>query len=331
MERDYFKVGSFNVYNLASAGRPYYDRSYNTEVYGQKVAWLASQLQRMNADILGLQEIFHIEALQEVLVASGLYDQAEVRVAGGNASGPNLGFVSRFPILTYEEIPNFPNQALLEMDGAYFPISRFSRPIIKARVQVTPAVKVSFFVIHLKSKRPLTREGADPHDPMERALGHARSLMVRTAEATALRALLLEELLGTNQPVMVMGDFNDDGGAVTSRIITGTPPWGRLPREQKQKIWDVLLYNVKEIQDRRSYRDVYFTHLHNGFHESLDHILVSQEFVGENPNRLGQVEYVSNWNDHLIDDTLSEEHVQPWQTDHGQVVVTIRMRDQRRY
>jgi endonuclease/exonuclease/phosphatase family metal-dependent hydrolase len=329
MERDHFKVGSFNVYNLQLPGQFYYDRTYSNEVYARKVTWLAGQLQRMDADVLGLQEVFNIQALQDALVASGLYDQAEVRVAGDNANGPNLGLVSRFPIATYDIISDFPKQALLEMSDSSVPLRRFSRPVIKARIQINPGLKITFFVIHLKSKRPLTREGVDPHDPLERALGHARSLIVRTAEAVALRYLLLDELLGTNQPVMVMGDFNDDGGAVTSRIITGTPPWRRLPREQKEKIWDVLLYNVKEIQDRRSYRDVYYTHLHNGFHESLDHILVSQEFVVENPNRLGQVEYVANLNDHLIDDTLSDEHVQPWQTDHGQVVVTIRLRERR--
>lgn len=88
----------------------------------------------------------------------------------------------------------------------------------------------------------------------------------------------------------------------------------------------MLLYNVKDIQARQSYRDTYYTYIHNGHYESLDHILVSQEFVHQNPSRLGEVEYVSVHNDHLIDETLSDQAVPRWQSDHGQVVTTIRLR-----
>jgi hypothetical protein len=122
-----------------------------------------------------------------------------------------------------------------------------------------------------------------------------------------------------------MGDFNDDGGAVTSKVMSGSPPWRRLPIEVKREIWDVLLYNVKDIQARQSYHDVYYTHLHNGHYDSLDHILVSQEFVRQNPARLGFVEYVKVFNDHLIDETLSNDRIPLWGSDHGQVVTTIQL------
>jgi endonuclease/exonuclease/phosphatase family metal-dependent hydrolase len=326
MRHDSFKIGTFNLYNLALPDRPYYDRRYSTEDYNKKIEWSAEQLRRMDADIVGFQEVFHTEALQQLLTVCGRYHDAPVLVAGGTGEGPSVGLVSRFPVITHEIIPNFPEPARLEIDDLKIPLTQFSRPVLKVRVEIAPDLKATFFVVHLKSKRPLVKEEVDPHDPTERALGHARSLMVRSAEAAALRYLLVEELHGTNQPVVVMGDFNDSDGAVTSRIISGSPPWRSLPREQKRQVWDVLLYNVKEIQARQSYRDVYYTHLHNGHHESLDHIMVSQEFVRENPNRLGQVEYVANLNDHLIDDTLSDDRLPKWQTDHGQVVVTIGLR-----
>jgi predicted extracellular nuclease len=331
MNQDSFKVGTFNVYNLTTPDIPYYERRYTTDQYKQKIAWIASQLQRMDADIIGFQEVFLAEALKNALAASGRYNNAQLYVAGGTGEGPSLGFVSRFPILTQEVIRDFPKKAQLDIDRMLVPVTYFSRPIIKARVEIHSRLKVTFFVAHLKSKRPLVKEGANPHDPMERTLGKARSLITRAAEATALRHLLLEEIHGTNQPVVVMGDLNDGGEAVTSELICGSPPWRTLPREAKERIWDTLLYNVKDIQVRRSYRDVYFSHVHNGRPESLDHILVSQEFVRENPNRLGEVEYVSNFNDHLVDDTTSDEHVPVWQSDHGQVVVTIRIRDEQRY
>ncbi len=132
---------------------------------------------------------------------------------------------------------------------------------------------------------------------------------------------------GNNDAVLILGDINDTGQAVTSEIMAGSPPWRKIPFEKKLRAWDILLYNVKDIQARQSYRDVYYTHIHNGHYESLDHILISQEFVRQNPNHLGYVEYVRVFNDHLLDDTLSQTEIPHWQSDHGQVVVTIRLRD----
>ncbi|MGB1032578.1 MAG: hypothetical protein ACPGWM_08175, partial [Flavobacteriales bacterium] len=127
-------------------------------------------------------------------------------------------------------------------------------------------------------------------------------------------------------PVILLGDVNDSGGAVTTEILAGQEPLSYWHKEKKRKYWDVLLYNVKNIQALKSYQDYYFTHIHNGHHESLDHILVSQEFVRENPNHIGQVRYVQVLNDHLQDNTLSREGVESWQSDHAQVVATIEFR-----
>jgi len=325
METKHFKVGTFNLYNLALAGERYYNRSYRQDAYEKKVRWLANQLKKMHADIVGFQEIFHIAALKEVLQASGIYDQASVSVGERKGEGPAVGLVSRFPILDHDIIPEFPEGAQLEIDDVAVPISGFSRPVLKVRLRLRDDLDVIVFVVHLKSKRPKMRNDVDPHDPRERAKGHTRSLMIRAAETTALRHLLLDTLEGTDLPVIIMGDLNDDGQAVTSKILGGSEPWRNLPLKDKQRLWDVHLYNVKDIQARQSYRDVYYTHLHNGHYDSLDHILVSQEFVRQNPNRLGYVEYVKVFNDHLIDETLSNDRPPKWESDHGQVTATIQL------
>lgn len=325
MSRKYFKVGTFNLLNLALPEERYYNRQYRREDYEKKVSWLAYQLKRMNADIVGFQEVFHIAALNNVLEATGIYEKASVSVGERSGDGPAVGLVSRFPILEHDIIPEFPPKAQLEIDGVAVPISNFSRPVLKVKMRLSDELDVMVFVVHLKSKRPKVSEDVNPHDPREQAMGHARSLMIRAAEATALRHLLLDELENTNLPVIVMGDFNDDGQAVTSEIMVGTEPWRNLPMEVKRQLWDVHLYNVKDIQARQSYRDVYYTHLHNGHYDSLDHILVSQEFVRQNPQRLGYVEYVKVFNDHLIDETLSDDRIPFWESDHGQVVATIQL------
>ena len=319
-----FRVATFNLCNLALPNQPFYREVYTPEVYGRKKTWIADQLQRMRADIVGFQEVFHVEALQETLAESRLYEQATTVVGKRNGEGPAVALVSRFPVLDYQVIEMFPPAAQLDIEGVVIPLDRFSRPVLAVRVSID-GIECTIFVLHLKSKRPILPEDIDRNDPIERAKGQARSLIVRAAEATALRMLLMQTLQNRDYPVIVMGDMNDTGLAVTTQIATGESPQRQFPSDRKREIWDVLLYNVKDIQARRSYSDFYYTYIHNGHHESLDHIFVSQEFVNENPKHIGRVGYVAVFNDHLIDSTLSDEAIEPWQSDHAQVVTVLEL------
>lgn len=166
-------------------------------------------------------------------------------------------------------------------------------------------------------------EQRTPHDPVVRARGQARSLMQRAAEACALRNLLLDVLVHSSMPVMVLGDLNDSATAVTTQIITGRPPHRKLPHSVKIEAWDRMLYNAKDIVARRSLETHFYTHIHNGHYGCLDHILLSQEFVQENKKHIGRVLNVTYYNDHVIDDTISNEFVPTHQSDHGQVVASI--------
>lgn len=325
MSRKNFRIGTFNLYNLALPDTPFYGQRYTPAEYTQKLAWIAGQLDRMQADIVGFQEVFDQEALQQALHQSNFCQKFYLLMAPSSEDAPAVAIASRFPILDSKIIREFPAAAQLDIQGAKMPLSHFTRPVLAARLRITDAVECTVFVVHLKSKRPIVPDQADRHHPIEKAKGQARSLMLRAAEAIALRVLLMEVLQNRDYPVIVLGDMNDGRPAVTSEIISGEVPHRKLEPEHKRKIWDVLLYHVKDIQARQSYSDFYYTHIHNGHYESLDHIMVSQEFVSQNPKRVGRVGYVSLFNDHLIDETLSDEPVPIWQSDHGQVVASIEL------
>lgn len=324
MSRNNFRVGTFNLCNLALPNVDYYrNESYSPETYQQKKRWTAIQLDRMRADIIGFQEVFHPRALQEVLQQSDYCRGFQFIAADPPGDTPMVAFASRFPILEHRYITDFPVTAQLDVQGARMPFTHFSRPVLSVRLQLTEAIECTVFITHLKSKRPILPDEADRTNPVEIAKGQARSLMLRAAESIALRVLLMQVLQHSSYPVMVLGDMNDGGTAVTSQIISGQVPHRRLDTDRKRQIWDVLLYHVKDIQARQSYGDFYYTHIHNGHYDSLDHIMVSQEFVTQNPERVGRVVYVSVFNDHLVDETLSSEEVPDWQSDHGQVVASI--------
>jgi len=333
------RIGTFNVFNLVWPEIKYYgNKKYKQDDFERKTSWIAGQLDKLGSDIVGFQEVFHAKALQGALAKTDKLKDAQTIVADPSEMaladppvqeedlGPKVALASAFPVTAHEIISAFPEDAVIDVEGNTIPLTTFSRPVLRATVQVNESLDLTVFVVHLKSKRPMIPSDVDQDDPLEKAKGQARSLILRSCEATALRAILLERLKKKTEPVVLLGDVNDDDLAVTTQIATGEPPWRRLPFASKKKIWDVLLYNVRHIQARKSQRDFYFTHIYNGHFEALDQIAVSEEFVAENSKGVGRVGYVKVLNDHLIDETLTWDEVEKWQSDHGQVSVFLELK-----
>ncbi|MEM1279221.1 MAG: endonuclease/exonuclease/phosphatase family protein [Cyanobacteria bacterium P01_H01_bin.152] len=326
MEKQKFRVGTFNLNNLVLPEVEYYrGESYSIADYRQKVDWTAHQLDSMAADLVGFQEVFHERALAEVLATSDWAKQHRIVMAEGISNGPGVALATSFPILGHRIYIDFPEESWLSIDAekARIPLTSFSHPVLAVDVELPNGMNCTVLVVHLKSKRPMMARNVDRSDPVELAKGQARSLIRRAAEATALRFILMEKLRDRRYPVIVMGDVNDSHTSVTTQLVSGQPPWECWPFRKKVPVWDTLLYQVKDIQARLGYGDHYYTHIHNGHYDSLDHIMVSEEFAPRNRNHIGQVTYVSVYNDHLFDQTLLADQIEPWKSDHGQVVATI--------
>lgn len=74
-----FTIASFNVKNLIGPDQEYYRfQKYTPEEYAWKSDWLTEQVQTMDADIVGFQEIFEESALQHVI------DQADAEGIADN-------------------------------------------------------------------------------------------------------------------------------------------------------------------------------------------------------------------------------------------------------
>ena len=160
---------------------------------------------------------------------------------------------------------------------------------------------------HFKSKSPtrIFREGwyRDNDEFYKRhteGIGAGLSTIRRTAEATALRMILTEKMKGTDTPVVVLGDCNDGQHSNTLNIMTGQP---RFLTALSTGGGDIDLYAAQTLQQYRSQRDVYYTHVFQDMRESLDHILVSQEFYDNSRKRIWAFDGLEINNDHLnIDD-----------------------------
>ncbi len=343
------KVASFNAYNLVRAGVPFYSsKAYSEAELALKLAWTGRLIAETGAQIIGFQEVFHEAPLAEAVALAG-FGAATVRAPGatpeeneadGKALGPKVGIATTLPVEALETIVDFPARAVLQVPAIHpatrvesvldVPFTSFNRPVLKARLRLPNGFPCTVFVAHLKSKRPMLLDGEDSRDPLVRAKGAIRALLLRGAEAAALRALVLDVIRDPlpgerGEPCIVLGDLNDGIGAVSTNAVSGEPPFFRLPAEQKRPIWDVLLYNVMDIQARISLESFAYTHIWNGRHELLDHILVSQEFYRQFPKRIGEVLNARVYNDHLVDETLTRDRKDRIRSDHGVPVAEIRL------
>lgn len=323
-----FKVGTFNLYNLVLPNHIYYgNKKYSDEDFDKKVQWIGNQVEKMDTEILGFQEIFHREALVSAL-GSTHFSAEHIHVLGETGNSPVVGLATTFPLIgEAESISQIPEEVTGAIEGVAGHYTTFSRPVLKARLQLEEDLQVTVIVAHLKSKRPSIAEGEDNDDFLVKAIGQTRSLLRRSVEATGLRKLVLDALSDNDEPVIVIGDLNDATHSVTSSIIAGPMPWKFDSLEKKKKYWDRALYSAFDIIALKSFKNEWPTHIYNGHYEELDHIYVSQEFFFRNKDRLGDVNFVHVLDDHLKDDTLSRDKLPKWQSDHGQVVASVRFRE----
>jgi endonuclease/exonuclease/phosphatase family metal-dependent hydrolase len=355
MARAYFNVASFNVKNLVLPGITYYGRNrYSDGKYDDKLTWLAEQLFRMDADIVCLQEVFHEEALQDLVdryhglldarhsAHKARLDQYDNVFFQPNMDGvhtnpqPGLAILSRRDILEQDHVQDLTQNPidLPESDGFSYRLTKASRPIQMAKIDLGKGVSGWVFNAHLKSKRPKYPSG-DPASDQENALffdrskAVFRSLALRAGEALALRREILAKTEGSTDPTIVVGDLNDEIGAVTTEIVGGEVPWRAWSGDLKAKYWDVELYSAARSHMRRSEHASLHTHIYNGHYGTIDHILVSQELYYRNRDRIGDVHFVQCFNDHLSDDSLQGAPSIGDASDHGQLVVRMSIDDER--
>ncbi len=319
---------SFNLYNLQLAGERLYNNStpWTAAQYQDKIAFTGGKLRRFAADVIGFQELWAAPALDDALHSAGL-DQTHTALTppGHNGRGIVCAGAVRSDILTGtpEWITDFPPALRLQSGGddpqqqaINVTLNSFSRPVLHLTVKPhadTPEVHV--FVCHLKSRRPTQIWNEDWYDKPTHgnhttALGYALSTIRRTAEAAALRVLITDVTKNTATPVVVIGDLNDGKLSNTLNVLTEQP---RFLAPLSRGGGDNALYTVQTMQEYRSTRDVYYTHVYNSERESLDHILVSQEFYDNAKTRLWSFDEMIVENDHLNFD----DHKESGTTDHG--------------
>ena len=316
MSEQQISIANFNVQNLVSPNVAYYEKSaYSEKAYETKLEWCAQQLQRMNADIVVFQEVFHTEALQDLCRRSKIYENANILSPHTGENEPRVSLVSKYPITNFSSYVHVPSECQTET------YTHFRRPPLRATIQISDSISFNIFALHLKSQRPEFLDGDDEADLLTHAKAIGRSLQIRSQETVAIRHLMLQH---NNIPTVIVGDLNDSARSVTSQILMGPKPfWGDSP-EKKDRFWRNRFFCASDEMRRRSSHDVAFTYIHDGHYETIDQVLLSDHFHYRSPNYVGRLVYVQFFNDHLIDRSVGRIPKPPGSSDHGQVVAHIR-------
>ena len=333
VNRERFSVATFNLLNLQVPGGRLNpgQRPWSEEQFARKAAWVGERLAALDADIVGLQELWSSAAMERVLEGAGLAEEYDLLARPATGTKIVCAALVRKGLLRGEPrwIERFPEEMRLHSSGndpqapeISVAISRFSRPVLHFQVALREAPPLTeVFVAHLKSKlgeRVYTEDWYEADEalykPHAAALGAALATIRRTAEATALRVLLTKAMKGTVTPVLVLGDLNDGQHSNTVNILTGQP---RYLVGDSRGGTDTGLYAAQTLQEYRDTRDVYYTHVYEDLRESLDHVLVSEQFYDNSRRRQWLFDGLSISNDHLDDD----DHAQTGTSDHGVVRV----------
>jgi endonuclease/exonuclease/phosphatase family metal-dependent hydrolase len=319
-----------NLFNINEPGLAMYRNAegWTREEYDRKVDFLARALLFVEADVWGFQELWHRKSLVNVFKKAKLQTEYEI-LCPDEHQGEKIicAAAVRKDLLVGEPewIEVFPEKFVLVGSGddpqtpeIAVRLRSFSRPVLHFAIKPrADSGVIQVYVAHLKSKlpAPVDKEGwfrgdREYYKHHRAGLGGALSTIRRTAEAAALRMMMTDLIKGNDDPVVVLGDLNDDKGTNTLNILTEQPNYLMGLSTGGS---DVGLYSAGTLQLYRSERDVYYTHIHQNNRESLDHILVSQEFYDNSKKRIWAFDGAQIMNDHLNRDDPKETGA----TDHG--------------
>lgn len=318
---------SFNLLNFQEAGKKAHRKLVSADLYERKLEWTRHMLRDVDADVIAFQELWSKACLEDVFSLADFedYELTYIKEPDDNPwYGIAVALAVRKPwrVKGKRLYKNFPFENIYKLDEddgeddeVEVKIKRFSRTIINAVLENADSdtiPEIDVFAAHLKAKLPSSANAIEAKH--RSAVGSAISTIRRTAEAAALRWILTEHMKGSTIPTVVIGDLNDDPRSNTLALITEQPTLKPTSRGR-----DTALYSALQLEQLRSFRDVFYTHEYNNMKDTLDHILVSEEFFEPSDDAIWRHTETKIWNDFIED---QRDHT----SDHGIIKASFRYR-----
>ncbi|TCV13986.1 endonuclease/exonuclease/phosphatase family protein [Vibrio crassostreae] len=336
---------TFNLLNYLEPPNAYYDfeNIYSFEEWQKKQHWMAEAIRSLDCDVIGFQEIFSPQSLKQLMNELGYPHFAVVDSAHVEDdylyTSPVVGIASRYPIENVQ--PVTPDSKLLTVFNLGNKFS-FNRTPVHATITLPHLGSTDCYVVHFKSQRPTepkaesvdadnAQQGEQPQSDTlirfhQEQLGSWLSSVQRGLEAQILHQYITNQRYQTDQPVVLMGDFNkplfnDEFKGLLSYSINrdeNSKHW--LSHFRLKDSWD--LYHQLHEEDLLEQRKP--THYYGASGSVLDYILMSNEFDCQNSSSLMEISSYTVLDHHLINPSF--EHDQ-FSTDHAVVSATAHIRE----
>ncbi len=230
------KIATFNLFNYLEPPNAFYEfeRIYSAQQWAKKQKWIAEYLREFQPEIIGFQEVFSADSLKELVAAQGyayfeVVDQPDV-IDDFIYRSPVVAIASRYPIVEVAAVKA--NTELAQTLGLTKDFS-FSRKVIRATVELPHMGNCDCYVVHFKSKRSMIEideknKNWSPEKTIIESLkanvaGGWGSTIQRGSEATLLMIDMIERREATDNPMVLMGDFNNTlADGVLSHLLTNT-------------------------------------------------------------------------------------------------------------
>jgi len=284
-------ITTWNVQNFAR----------NDPVFAEKLDFLIATLQALNSDVVALQEILDLNALQDLADGLGFHHFAATPDGRGNRvailtrNAPSQSQqIDQWRLAQGVEVHRFDNNGNVQV------MQQFSRPAFRITV-AHDGGQIDIVTAHLKSKLLTFGGNFSTTDETLRAHTAYFALERRAAEATSLREYVTD-LLAAGRDVVVLGDLNDGPEAATTQILYGPP--GSQPRGPDDATHAAGAFQRADANDARRLfnmaklvpENIRWSRRHNGQNELLDHILTSDGLMPR-VNGLRQVPTMSILNE----------------------------------
>lgn len=337
------KIATLNLFQFAEPGYHWYHRAdvstYRQEHWESKLDWIRQQLNSLNADVVGFQEVFSVRALEDLCQECGykhfaVAEHPDISSVDHRVfTRPVVALASRYP---FEKVGTVtPDETLLsDIDQPDF---HFRRLPVKATV-ASPLGPLTFYVVHLKSRRaPRADMKFDKDTPWAERVrqtltqscrGNIIALYQSGLEASLLYHDVVKELAKEpHQGIVVMGDFNNRPGDVVLDVLTmhesvyeiGGVPAKNWPKGVKALLHDHRLADSYHLAPNMKNRPRPHTYVHYGEASVLDFILVSNALNPRNPDSQIRVSHYEAINEHLKSDGVADRQ----QSDHAIVSIQL--------
>lgn len=283
------RIATFNLESLEPVSR-------GGVTIAERASVLRPQLERLDADVLCLQEVNGqrrpgeqtraLLALETLLAGSRYADHHRVATSsshGGVADVHNLVILSRQPIVAHREIRHtllspvaWRHHTASPPESDPVPVT-FDRPVLLAEIELAAGRRLFVLNLHLRAPLASPIPGQKESAFVWRSVGgwaegYFLSALKRTAQALELR-LAIDELLDADPQALiaVCGDFNAEDYETPLRLMVGA---------EEDTGNGLLAQRSLVVLDRSLARDRRFSVLHHGRPQMLDHILASRALLG---------------------------------------------------